>query len=257
MSWATRRRLLILSIVGAICVAFFSVVFVTVFYKTPSCTDSMRNQDESGIDCGGSCAYLCTEEVRPLVVLFTKAVSSGDDRTDVVALIENKNATAAARNVPYSITLYGERQSLIQRIEGVLDVPPRSTMPLYIPGILSGKQKVANVFLDIDPASSRWFSMIDDRRIMPIVSNTVLNDESEMPRIESVLLNSSTAVLSNTKTIVLVHGQNGNVIAASQTVVPVIPAQGQATAVFTWNSAFPEKPTSIEVVPIIPLPSFP
>ena len=56
------------------------------------------------------------------------------------------------------------------------------------------------------------------------------------------------------RVIVIVHSATGNAIAASQTIVPAISAQGSGTATFTWNAPFPGVPASIEVVPIIPLP---
>jgi hypothetical protein len=51
---------------------------------------------------------------------------------------------------------------------------------------------------------------------------------------------------------VLVKDEQGSIIAASQTIVPVIPALGQATAIFTWNNPFTATSSQIDVVPIIP-----
>ena len=103
MSWATKRRFVILSIVGAFVIAFLAILSFTIFYKTPSCTDGIQNQGETGIDCGGPCPYLCTSQELPPTVLFTKTVSNGAGRTDVIASVENQNQTAAAIGVPYVI----------------------------------------------------------------------------------------------------------------------------------------------------------
>ena len=254
MSWAARRRFFILLIIGAVVVAFLMVVGIATFYKAPSCTDSKQNQDETGIDCGGSCSYFCTEQKYPPTVLFTKALQNGSERTDVIALVENKNADAVAKNIQYRITLYGAGQSLIQQVTGTLDLPPNASMPVYIPNIASGKQKVVNAFLDIVTPSVRWFPMPTDERIMPTVSNIKQEGATSSPRIEATLANSSVNVLTNIRAIVIVHNEKGEVIAASATVVPVVPAQGKATATFAWNEAFSSAPASIEVVPIIPLP---
>lgn len=254
MSWAARRRFIILLIVGAVAVAFLVTIFIAAFYKAPSCTDGANNGDEAGIDCGGSCPYLCTAQMQPPTVLFTKALENGVGRTDVIASVENKNANAAAKDIPYRITFYGMNQLLIQEITGTLDLSPGATTPIYVAGISSGKQKVVNAFLDIDPSSPRWFGMSADPRVVPIVSNTTQSGTSDAPRIDAVLSNPSVTPLTNVQIVVLVHGTSGDVIAASKTIVPMIPAQGKATATFTWNSAFSQTPTSIEVVPIIPLP---
>ncbi len=252
MSWAARRRFLILLIVGTVVVAFLATLSIATFYKAPSCTDGVQNQGEQGVDCGGPCAYLCTAEEQPPTILFAKAIGNGSGRTDVVASIENKNA-AAAKDVPYSVQLYSKDKFLIQEVSGTVDLPPGATVPLFIPGIVSGKQSVANVFIIIDPTALKWFTFAETR-VIPLVSNTKQVGTSDAPRIEADFANPSVIRLTNVQAVVLVRDENGDVIAASSTILPVIPAQGQATATFTWNSAFPGVPASIEVAPVIPLP---
>ncbi len=254
MDWASRRRFIILALIGAVAFAFFIILSITVFYKAPSCSDGIQNQGEAGIDCGGPCPYLCTEQVHAPTVLFTQAISSGTGRTDVIASIENVNAGAAAKDVPYTVTLYGTGQVFIQQVTGTLDLPPATTVPVFIPGIVSGSQRVVGVFLTIDPAAPRWFTMASDPRTIPVVSNTTLGGSDAAPRIDAVLANASVSDLSDVPVIVLVHSAQGDVIAASRTILPSIPAQGQATATFTWNAAFASVPAKIEVIPVIPLP---
>lgn len=254
-SWAARRRLLILLTLGAIIVAFVAVVSIATLYKAPSCTDGVQNQGETGVDCGGPCLYLCVAAEQPPTVLFTQAFTDASTgRTVVVASIENKNNTAAAKGVLYRVTVYGARQTLIQTVTGTFDLPPGATQTVFIPGILSGKQPVASAFLDIDTASIRWVTMTTDPRIVPGVSNIVQGGTVEAPRIDATLVNRSVGELSNVQVVVLVRDAQKNVIAASGTVVPTIPGQGSAVAIFTWNTAFTGQPASIEVVPVIPLP---
>lgn len=254
MSWAARRRFFILIIIGAVAVAFLIVMFISVFTKAPSCTDNTQNQGETGIDCGGPCAYLCTALVQPPTVLFTKAIQNSAGRIDVIAEVENRNADAAAKDVQYSITLYGSDQSLIQKVTGTFDLPPGASVPIFVPGISSGKQEVVNAFLDIVPSSLQWFVLPINSRILPTVSNTKQFGTTSAPRIEAVLANPSTTTLTNVRVIVIVRNNLGDVIAASSTIAPDIPAQGLSTATFTWNNAFNDVPASIQVVPIVPLP---
>ena len=255
MSWAARRRFLILLILGAIIVALVAILSVATLYKTPSCTDGVQNQGEAGIDCGGPCPYLCVELQQPPTVLFTKAFTDKTTgRTVVVASIENKNNSAAAKNVPYRVIVYGTNQTLIQSISGTLDLPPRATATVFIPGILSGKQAVVSAFFDMDTTAIKWFTMTSDPRIIPGVSNTISDGTADAPRIEAILVNGTTATLTNVQVVVLVRNANKAVIAASQTIVPVIRPQSSASAICTWNSAFSDVPASIEVVPVIPLP---
>lgn len=252
MSWAARRRFIILLIIGAIAVAFLIVVSIAAFYKTPTCTDGTQNQDEKGIDCGGSCKYLCADGMQSPTVLFTKALKNGDGRVDIVAMVENKNA-AAAKNVRYRITLYGADRSFIQEATGSLDLPQGASVPVYVPNIISGKQAVTGAFLEIaEPV--QWFSSTIVASDVPLVSNTKIIGTTDAPRIEAVLTNSSVKSFYNVRTVIIVHDEKGEVIAASQTILPEIPAQGQAAAIFTWNNAFVGTAASIKVIPVMPLP---
>ncbi|MHB1163567.1 MAG: hypothetical protein ACYCZZ_03570 [Minisyncoccota bacterium] len=254
MSWATRRRIIILLILGAVGIALLAILSITVFYKAPSCSDGIQNQDETGIDCGGSCPYLCTAQVYPPTVLFTKALLKDGGRTDIIASIENVNAGVAAKDVPYTVTLYGAGQVLVQQVTGTLDLPPSTSVPVFIPGIPSGNQKTVRAFLTIASTSPKWFTMTSDSRTKPVVSNITLSGSSSSPRVDAVLTNASVTALTDVPVVVIVHDTQGEVIAASRTILPTIPAQGQATATFTWNSAFAGVPAEIDVLPVIALP---
>lgn len=254
MSWAAGRRLTIAIIVGAVVVAFLTVVLILVLYKTPSCTDGVQNQNEAGIDCGGPCAYLCTAQMQEPTVLFTQVLDNGAGRTDVIAMVQNKNAIAAAKNVPYHITLYGAGNMFLQSIAGTIDLPPSAHMPVYVTGVAYGNQKVTSAFLEIDASAPQWFTMPVDPRIVPTVLSVTRTGSAISPRVEATLVNPSVITLVNVKLVALVKNVRAGVIAVSQTVAQTIPAQGQATVMFTWSGAFTGVPTSIEVVPIIPLP---
>lgn len=256
MSWASQRRFFILFGIGTSAVAVIAVIAIAALYKTPSCSDNKRNQGEQGIDCGGPCQYLCSADEYAPTVLFTQAISTGDGRTDVVAAVRNPNVAVAAKDVPYVITLYGADQVLLKQVTGTLDLPPPpvATVPVYVPGVSSGSQKVARAFLAIAPSAVKWFALANDPRILPVVSNTLLGGTADAPRIDAILTNGSITTLRDVGVVVFVRDAGGQIIAASQTVLPSIPAQGTATATFTWNEAFSAVPAAIEVTPIIALP---
>lgn len=256
MSWAARRRFLILFGIGAITVAFVVVVLIATFTEAPSCGDGARNQGEEGVDCGGPCPYLCTAQLQPPTVLFTRALSNGADRTDIIALVENKNPSAAAKDVPYDVQV-STGKFILKEVSGTLDLPPGATVPVFIPGIFSGKQKAATAFLTIAQSSPRWFSMSADARVVPRVSDTRQTGSADSPRIEATLTNPDAVALANVRAVVIVRNAQSDVIAASETVVPGLRPFGSATAVFTWNNAFPDEPASIEVTPIVSLPAYP
>lgn len=254
MSWAARRRFLILSILGALALAVIALVYIATIRHVPTCTDSIQNQGEEGVDCGGPCPYLCTMNEAAPTVLFTKPIPNGAGRTDVIAEVENKNADAGAKSVPYTVSLFDASHTLVQKVNGTLDLPPSASVPVYIAGVASGEQTVDSAFLSIDSSSVFWYRLTTDPRIVPAVTHIAESGTSDTPVIQATLSNPSVAPLSQVRAIVMVRDGSGNVIAASRTVVPSIPAQGTATATFTWNAAFSGDAVSVEVLPVVPLP---
>lgn len=255
MTWATRRKIFVGTILGSIVVASAAIIFIATVYETPSCIDGAQNQDEVGIDCGGSCPYLCTNEQAAPTVLFTKALSNGSGRIDIIASIENKNLTAAARNVPYRVRVYGATQNVIREVTGTIDLPPGATQPVFIPGVASSRDTVTRAFLEIDPKAPRWFMLSPDARVVPLVSNTRFGGTQQTPRVEATLTNVTANEMRDVVVVVLIHDVQGSVIGASSTVIPRIDPQGKAVALFTWNGPFEGTPTLIEAIPLVPLSS--
>lgn len=253
MGWAERRQFFIMLIAGAVIIAAIAVVLIATISKAPSCSDGIQNQGEQGIDCGGPCPYLCTATLEPPTVLYTQVFMNGTDRADAIASVENKNARAAAKAVPYTLSVYGTDQVLLQSVRGTFDLAPGATVPVYVPNIPTGGKTAASAFLVItEPGALAWQTMSVPP--LPTVSGVKLIGTATAPRVVATLTNVDTLPRTNVRVVVLIHGAGDTVIAASSTVVPQVPPQGQATATFTWNTAFRSTPLSIEVVPIATLP---
>jgi len=254
MTWAGERQIIVFLVIGAILALAATAFYLMVFYKAPTCVDGIRNGSETGPDCGGTCPFLCSADAEPPTVLFTQALLNGEGRTDVISLVENKNQRAAAKNIPYAINIFGYDQTLIQRLTGTLNLPPGATVPVFVPGVASGYATPGAAFLTIASSSVLWYALPSDPRIVPRVSGVTLGGSTEAPRITATLGNPDVRPMRGVKAIVVVQDASGNAIAASQTILPLIPAQGSAVATFTWNAAFAGTPVQIQVLPVVPLP---
>lgn len=252
MSWADRRRILILSVIAGVLALIIVGMFFALFYTPPSCTDGKRNGDETGVDCGGGCQYLCDASVRPPTVRFARALSPSPGRTDVIAYIDNPNRGAAVKALPYTLELYTKGNSLIERKEGSIDLPPGASVPLYLPSAYRGPADIGRAFLSL-ATSSAWYAYADERIIPKYNADAEVTGEAA-PRISATLTNPSALPLRDIMVVATVFDAAGNAIAASQTIVPMVPPQGIAGAVFVWNTPFPGPPARIDVVPILPLP---
>lgn len=255
MSWALRRRLIIIGLVAAVLAAGLTAFFFTTIHQAPSCTDQKQNQGEEGIDCGGPCSYLCSESQAAPSVRFVRPVSPSPGRTDVIAYVDNPNSGSAAKDVPFTIELYDSANVVIAKKDGTMDLPPSATVPVFVPNLFSGSQTVARAFLTFDIPEHLWYRY-QDARIVPTVTDVQLAD-GDAPRVTAVAHNPSAQTLGTTAFIATIFDGEGNAMAASRTVAVSIPPQGTAPLVFTWPSPFPSAASRIEVVPVVPLPSAP
>jgi len=251
MTWAMKRRLIILAVIAfVIGVTSLGTAFLLV-HKAPTCVDGKQNQGEEGPDCGGPCPYLCTISQAQPSVRFVRPLSPLPGRTDVIAYIDNPNPTSATKGARFTTELYDDKNVVIAKSDGVVDLSPGATVPVFIPNFFSGSQTVARAFLTFDQTSFRWFKA--EPVPVTVVAKDVFVSQADPPRVTARLANLSATNLRNIGLIVTVFDENGNAIASSQTVAPEIAGQGTAEAVFTWPSAFPGTPSRIEVVPVTTL----
>jgi hypothetical protein len=248
ISWAKKRQRLIETILTLVEVALIAVVIIATLYKAPSCTDGKQNQNEAGIDCGDPCPYLCSANEAAPVVSFVRAVSPQTGRTDVIAYIENKNTDASVQAAKYTVELYDSNEHVVATKSGTINLPPATTAPLYIPDFYLGPSiSSPAVFLTFDGSSLLW-TKNGSRPVVPTPNNIQIFNGAT-PKITATLTNPIAYPIYNETVVATVFDAQNNAIAASQTVIPILPAQGSAPIVFTWNQAFSAKPVRVEILP--------
>jgi hypothetical protein len=253
MSWAMRRRLIIIGGIAAVIAIALGVFYFTTIRVAPSCTDNKQDQNEEGVDCGGTCTYLCTPSQQPVAVQFVRALSPVPGRTDVIAYIDNPNASSAAKDLHFTIELYSSTNTVIAKKEETVDLPPNSTVPVFVPNFFSGSQDVARAFITFDTPQHLWYRY-QETRTLPKVAGIQIA-QGATPRIAATAANSSPVAMTNVVFVVTVFGEDGNAIAASRTIAPTIPAQGTASLIFTWPQPFSAPVSRVEVIPITALPT--
>ncbi len=100
---------------GLIALAYF------LFLKpAPSCFDNVKNQGESGVDCGGPCSKVCIpKEIRPIeLVGDVLTFATGQDHISLLAQVKNSNADFAAKRFNYAFSFYDASGKLLRSIQG-------------------------------------------------------------------------------------------------------------------------------------------
>ena len=251
MDWAHSRRLTVIGVLIAGVITVLAILAFAIFYKTPTCTDRTMNGGETGVDCGGPCQAVCSAEAQPASVRFARVLQQSG-RNDLIAYIDNPNTDAYAPQADLLVDIYREDGHTLQK-RVRLPLPSRTATPLFITDIANSA--VQRAFVSFASGSPMWVKGTGGTEAMPKASNISVADVSGRPSITATVTNPIAYPEHTVPFIATVFAADGTIIAASQTVVPLIPAQGSASVVFTWNEAFSQPYARIEIVPVLALPT--
>lgn len=251
MEKARRKRIIIIFI-------YLVIIFLIVYgiYSAlkpkPNCFDSIKNQNEEGVDCGGVCAKKCETviQAQELVVEKIGVVPAGIvGKYDFYAQIVNPNAVYGSKNFSYTIsfkdaagntmagkdgssfTLPGERKYIV---ENNLDVPVGAT-----PGF-----RINN---------SDWIEFKDyyQRPDVNVINRTYneISGGTEFAEAKGLLKNNSPFDFDTITIRVILKDDSGNVVALNSTRMNTVNAGEQRDFRVTWPNSFPGKVASMEAQP--------
>lgn len=251
MSWGTRRRNTVIFIV--IIFLLIPVVFgaFSFFYEKPTCFDGKINGGEAGVDCGGPCELLCTNETLEPIVVWERFFRVEEGLYNVVAYVENQNANAGVKTARYNFELFNEEGVLIANKKGVARLYPKSVIPIIESGLRTGKQIPTRVSFEFE--TSLIFEKEEPINPVLIIKDENYFEDPDVPGISKVkaeIENISLESVFNVKFVVMIYDVFNNVIATSSTFVDRIDGEESREIVFTWPTTFREEISRIEIVPV-------
>ena len=239
MEWAQKRKInYALAFAGTI---IFLVTLLTylVVHKAPNCFDQKQNSDETGVDCGGSCALYCEAQIKPLRTLWVKALSFAPGHYDVGAYIENPNTNAGIYGARYTVRIFGEEDKLVYERSGTIDIAPGA--PLFVfEGNVSLSQAPSDVQIEFNNKDLRRWTKAQGGESVILTKNQSLKNTDIKPRLEITLVN--TDLVNSVERIVLgsiIYDSTNQPVAISRTFVDKIGKGGESTPIFTWPNPFP------------------
>jgi len=252
MPWALRRKLLYISTVAVIALGLLVWFGVKTFSRPATCIDGEQNGRETGVDCGGECAAVCTGDAREPVVLWTRALKTGEGVYTAAAYIQNPNAAGSigAYSVAYSFRLLDSDNVLIIEKSGVVDIPPQQEVPIIEPNIFIGEREMAHVFFDFSGDIS-WSKIPESA--MPSVRIVSQPTSSGERTLAATVFNEGTSEIRGLTVAAVLSDEQNVIQAVSKSTVSRIPAQGSQNIVFTWNSDI----SSTVRAKLIPIPALP
>ena len=249
-TWANRRKFTYASFV---CIVLIVVVGLPIFFTTyhrPTCSDGIRNGDEQGIDCGGSCQRLCQSAYLSPAIPWVKYEKVVEGRYNVAAYIVNPNTNGAALNVPYTFTLYDAEGILITEAAGVTSLSPHRNTVAFVGAVDTGKRIPARVTFEFTKAPL-WQKAGDTVSDLAI-SNKKYTEDASGSSLTATIRNTSLYAYQKVYVFAVLLDSDGNVVGFSRTLIDRIDPGTSQVAPFTWPSSHDGRFTTIEILPIVP-----
>ena len=255
-SWATKRKILYGGSVIFVVLAIVFIIIFSFFYKAPTCFDNIKNSDEQGIDCGGSCVKLCQSAFLPLKISWggAKFEKIAPRLYNLASYIVNPNTTGGAINVPYKFSLFDSKGILIIERTGKVNIGAHRNTLAFLSGVDVSERIPAKAVFEFTEGPV-WFKSSDSLNELIIVDKKYEEDDKSS-FLNVTFENKGLKSYRNLIVGVVLYDENNNAIGFSQTKIDAIYPKTETNnnreiAAFTWPVTRNGKVTSIEALPII------
>lgn len=228
--------------------SFFMVLIGTVgwwMYRgvvpAPTCTDRIQNGQEEGVDCGAAaCGVLCAPAVKPLTVLPARIIAYGNGTYDVLAELDNDNATYGAARVEYTLRVTDAAGAEIAMRRGTTYVNAAQKQMLVFP--LTGLTVApASAELQVPATAVQWarLDLQDGETIEFVVRRDQVLTASGSVRYEATVTNRSRYDFDTVDIAVLLYNAQGVLVGTGTTVVKTLIANEERAFSVDWPFAIP------------------
>ena len=251
MTWAFKRQLFSVTVLLVFFLVFGFLIIYPSLKVAPSCTDNKQNGDETGIDCGGSCARACLAEVDPISILWSRVFKVVPGRYNAVAYLENHNRNSAINKINYRFRFADKDNLYIGKREGQTFVPPSGHFAVFEPAIDIGNSIPVYVTFEFTETPA-WIQVPAEKisKVKVLVSDIQLENEDSRPRVSANIKNVSLFNIPGVNVVAILYDAYGNAVSASRTYNDVLGAEGGTKVNFTWPEPISSKVVAKEIIPM-------
>lgn len=251
-AWANKRKALYIGMGAALLLIVGTSGIVRLIQKDPTCVDGIQNQDETGVDCGGTCPHFCKELAVAPVVIWSRSFDAKNGFYTSAAMIENQNREAFVPMLSYEFSLYDDKNIFIARKEATGYLLPNGRTLIVASHIETGDRIPVRTEFRYAPiprwlATSFWMQQTDKLRF----ATASLTQVTTKPKYQTTVYNVGGTPIKDSTIGAVVYDATGNAIGVSQTVIDRLEAEAVKQITFTWNAPFATPPVKVELIPMI------
>lgn len=231
--------------------AIVSLIYVLFFRVAPTCTDGIRNQNETGIDCGGSCTKRCDPplEAKALLSEETAFVPVGDGAYDVLVKVHNPNDIAGASSFSYAMLLKDASGRVLAKRVGHSFILPQETKYLLEFQIPSS---VVPEGASVEFSDIKWdrFEGYTEKPRVSVVRQSYARITSGpgYGAATGLVINESPYDFRSLSVKVVLRDASGKPIAVNMTEMRTMKSKEQRDFRLVWPSSFPGEVASYEML---------
>lgn len=249
MDWAARKRAKYFIVISVIGIAVAAVFILPIINRPATCNDNKQNNTEAGVDCGGSCRYLCASQTSLPQILWTRALPSASKRVALVTYLKNQNKTAGVQAAKYKFTVYDSKGKVIAIKEGETQIPANGNIAIFAGPIDIGERKVQSTLFEW--TTPLYFSSISEKAIISNIEtvDTKLELSSTTTSLKATLRNTTRLAYSKTPVVAILYDNDDNALLASRTILDELVSEDKAEVFFSWNILPIKDIARIEILP--------
>lgn len=252
MTWSSRHQLYIIGTIVLVIIVFiaFKATKYIVRVSEPTCFDKKQNGEETGVDCGGTCAKICLADVVPLKIIWERPITVTDTTAAAVALIENQNTGYALRKLSYTVKLYDKDGILANTpFTGETFLEPNTRTTLFMPPVKVGSFIPVTAHFELEYLSDfEKVPLSYNAARLSVIGYNLANAETR-PAISARILNPTNTRTASGVVLALIYDTESNIIGASQTLLSSLPSKGETYVSFTWPNPFLKPVGRVEIIP--------
>lgn len=227
------------------------LIYATFLKADPTCFDGKQNQDETGLDCGGSCTKQCavTVEAEDLVIRETAFMPVGDGSYDVLAQVHNPNDIAGASSFTYTISLQDASGQVLSRQSGTSFILPQETKYLFEFHLAAASAPTRAVIEFSGIVWERFEGYTEKPRISVVrQSYARITSGPGYGAATGLVINESPYDFRSLSVKVVLRDAAGKPVALNMTTMQTMKSKEQRDFRLVWPSAFPGEAVSYEML---------
>lgn len=196
---------------------FIGIIYILFFKPAPTCFDKIRNQGETGIDCGQPCSPCEIAQLKPLTANWAAFVPARKNEISLLAEIVNPNVKFGAQSFSYQFKVIGPFGALLKTIKGQSFIYAGEKKYLTEPPLGINPLDVSRVELSIEKEGVVWQS--EKEMAKPKLSVRSIKTEIFNSKImaSGLIKNENPLLISQIKITALVYNRQNSVSGASFT----------------------------------------